>query len=159
MFKPKKLFDRKNGETRTCNVCSIEFHTMKPINRCKECTNKHNKQRTIERMENGEIPTYEAKKNYPFNTNNGEAVARFHKIQYALRDCKTKEERRAHFAKQLKEIEELGILEWIYDRRDEESKNEKRTKSRKTIKRDFPDTRGMTWDEYTAGLGQDDVDS
>jgi len=110
-------------------------------------------------MENGEIPTYEAKKNYPFNTNNGEAVARFHKIQYALRDCKTKEERRAHFAKQLKEIEELGILEWIYDRRDEESKNEKRTKSRKTIKRDFPDTRGMTWDEYTAGLGQDDVDS
>jgi len=151
MFKFKKPFDRKNGETRVCKMCDKEFHTMKPINRCTPCTNQWTKERLKEKIALGLVKPTEYKENYPFDTNSGEAVKRFHRIQYALRDCKTREERRAHYAKQLKEIEENGILKWIYDRRDEETKREKRTKTKGKIERDMPDTRGMTWDEYEAG--------
>jgi hypothetical protein len=42
----------------------------------------------------------------------------------------------------LKEIEENGILKWILDRRDKETKDAKQSKSRNVIKKEFPDTRG-----------------
>jgi len=147
----KKPFNKKDGETRVCLDCSVEFHTMKPINRCTPCANKRNKNRLEEKIELGLVEKHEYKENYPFNTTNGEAVKRFHRIQYALRDCKTKEERRVHFAKQLKEIEENGILKWIYDRRDEETKREKRSKRDSKINKDIPDTRYMDWDDFERG--------
>lgn len=151
MFKHKKLFDRKNGETRTCNVCSKEFHTMKPINRCPPCTNEWNKKETKRKLEEGLIQPVEHKEIYPFNTTNGEAASRFRDIQKRLKNCYSREERRAFFQKQLDEAEELGIIKWIFDRRDAESKNENRNKSKGMIKKDYPDTRYMTWDEYEAG--------
>ena len=159
MFKHKKLFDRKNGETRTCNMCSKEFHTMKPINRCTPCTNEWNKIEKQRKIDEGLIIPYENKENYPFNTMNGEAANRFNRIQKELKNCYTREERRAFYQKQLKEAEELGIIKWIFDRRDAETKNENRTQTRGMIKKHYPDTRGMTWDEYQRGLGDDDVDS
>ena len=151
MFKYKPTFDRKNGETRNCKMCGKSFHTMKPINRCKICTNEWNKQRTKEKIEQGLIQPTEYKENYPFGTQNGDAVKRFHQIQYALRDCKTKEERRAHYAKQLEEIEGNGILKWIMDRRDAETKAENTIKTRGRIEKDLPDTRYMDWEDFENG--------
>jgi hypothetical protein len=159
MFKHKKLFDRKNGEIRVCNICNEEFHTMKPLFRCKHCTNEWNKQETKRKIAEGLIEPLEHKLPYPFDTTNGDAANRFRRIQKELSNCYTKEERREFYKKQLEEAEELGILLWIYDRRDEETKKEKRTQTRGMIKRNYPDTRGMTWDEYERGLGDDDVDS
>ncbi len=45
----------------------------------------------------------------------------------------------AHYDKQLKEIEENGILEWILDRR---ADTDKRERSRNMIRKEYPDTRG-----------------
>lgn len=151
MFKYRPTFDRKNGETRNCKVCGVSFHTMKPVNRCRLCTNEWTKQRTKEKIELGLIEKTEYKENYPFNTQNGESATRFNRIQYALRDCKTKEERRAHYAKQLEEIEHNGILKWIYDRRDEETKRENTIKTRGRIEKDLPDTRYMDWEDFERG--------
>lgn len=151
MFKPKKVFDRKNGEIRVCNTCNKDFHTYKPINRCPPCTNVWNKQRLIEKQELGLIQKHEYKENYPFDTNNGDSVRRFKRIQRELKECETREERKAHFEKQLKEIEENGILLWIYDRRDANSNKENRTKSKGKIEKQQPDTRYMDWDDFERG--------
>jgi hypothetical protein len=124
---------------------------MKPINRCPPCTNEWNKKETKRKLEEGLIQPVEHKEIYPFNTTNGEAASRFRDIQKRLKNCYSREERRAFFQKQLDEAEELGIIKWIFDRRDAESKNENRNKSKGMIKKDYPDTRYMTWDEYEAG--------
>ena len=151
MFKHKPKFDRKNGETRVCNVCNKEFHTMKPLFRCKFCTNEWNKQETKRKIAEGLIEPLEHKLPYPFDTTNGVAANRFRRIQKALNKCYTREERREFFQKQLNEAEELGILLWINDRRDNESKKETQSVSKaKTIKK-YPDTRNMTWDDYERG--------
>jgi hypothetical protein len=147
----KKPFNKKDGERRICLDCSLEFHTMKPINRCNPCSNKRNKNRLEEKIELGLVEKHEYKENYPFDTTNGEAVKRFHQIQYALRQCKTGEQRRAHYQKQLDEIKENGILKWIMDRRDAETKAEKKLKSKGKIDKDMPDTRYMDWDEFETG--------
>jgi hypothetical protein len=47
------------------------------------------------------------------------------------------------------------VMEWIKSAKDDEKPKKRQQK----IERDYPDTRGMTWDEYTAGLGDEDVDS
>lgn len=159
MFRPKKVFDRKNGEIRVCRVCGVDFHTMKPLNRCAPCTNAWNKERLKERMELGLIPKIEYKENYPFGTNDGSAVKRFQRIQRELKMCETSEERRAHYQKQLKEAEELGILKWIYDRRDNETKRENKSKRKSKIEKELPDTRYIDWNEYERdgwGLPEDD---
>jgi hypothetical protein len=155
MFKHRPKFDRKNGEIRTCNVCSKEFHTLKPLFRCKFCTNEFNKKETKRKLEEGLIEALEHKQPYPFDTTNGEAGSRFRRIQKALDGCNSREERRELFHKQLQEAEELGILLWIYDRRDSDTKKETQSKSRGMIKKDYPDTRNMTWDDYEReGLGE-----
>ena len=46
------------------------------------------------------------------------------------------------------------VMEWIKSTKDDTPK-----KKRSTIIKDYPDTRGMTWEEYQKGQGEDDVDS
>jgi hypothetical protein len=48
----------------------------------------------------------------------------------------------AHYNKQIKEIKENGIMQWIFDRRDEETLKANKPKSRNMTKIDYPDTRG-----------------
>ena len=49
---------------------------------------------------------------------------------------------KAHYDKQLKEIETNGVLDWINDRRTNEAKRERSAKTRNRIRKEFPDTRG-----------------
>ena len=49
------------------------------------------------------------------------------------------------------------VMDWINAHKGDD--DEKPNKRQKRISKDYPDTRGMTWDEYTAGLGEEDVDS
>lgn len=159
MFKLKPTFNRRDGETRVCIDCNVSFHTYKPLNRCPVCSYERNKRRTQEKIEQGLIPKHEYKENYPFGTQNGEAVRRFSRIQKELLKCNTREERQAHYAKQLKEIEENGILKWIYDRRDNETKRENKSKRKSKIEKELPDTRYIDWNEYERdgwGLPEDD---
>jgi len=136
----KKPFNRTIGEERVCKHCNTSFYTFKPRYSCNACLNA--KQKIIETKKRA---LYKKKENYPFNTKTNEAGARFHRIQRELRKAWIEFEKTGnrdvitqHYDKQLKEIEENGILKWILDRRDFESLNAKTIKSRKTITRDYP---------------------
>jgi len=48
------------------------------------------------------------------------------------------------------------VMEWIKAHKDTDDKPKKK---RSTIIKDYPDTRGITWEEYQKGQGEDDVDS
>ena len=142
----KKPFNRKVGEQRECKQCNESFFTFKPIWRCQKCTNKL--QRVIEEKKRA---LYQKKDSYPFDNRTNEAGARFHRIQRELRKAWVEFEKTgdksiitAHYDKQLKEIEENGIMTWILDRRSDDAKKEMNpnTKSRNMIKTDYPDTRG-----------------
>jgi len=133
-------FDHKNGETRQCKECGETFHAKKPVYTCQPCQNK--KQKVVEQKKRAQ---YQKKDNYPFDTRTNEAGARFHRIQRELRKAwiefkKTGDKSiiTQHYDKQIKEIEENGILKWILDRRDAETNKGKIIKSRNHIQKDYP---------------------
>lgn len=132
-------FDRINGETRVCKQCGNTYHTMKPIWICRLCTNEQ--QRKIQEKKR---KSYGIKDNYPFSTKNHDAGKRFCKIRQKLRKAwdEGPEAVKKHYEAQLQEAEELGIMKWIYDRRDNETIKGKAEKSKKHIAKDWPDTRG-----------------
>jgi hypothetical protein len=135
-----RKFDHTNGEQRICKHCGVSFHTMKPRYSCNPCLNAN--QKVYEVIKRSKYPK---KDNYPFNNRTNEAGARFCSIRTALsnawkqynktgdRDVITQ-----HYDKQLKEIEDNGILKWILDRRDKETAEARQIKSRKTITKDYP---------------------
>jgi len=47
------------------------------------------------------------------------------------------------------------VMEWIKSTKDDTPKTKRVT----AIKKQYPDTRGITWEEYQKGQGEDDVDS
>ena len=135
-----RKFNHKDGETRVCKECNASFHTFKPVYTCQPCQNK--KQKIIEQRKRDK---YQKKPVYPFDTKTNAAGSRFCRIHGELsrawkeyyktgnRDAIT-----AHYDKQLKEIEENGIKEWILDRRDAETNKGKTIKSRRKIQNDYP---------------------
>jgi len=140
----KKLFDKKNGETRTCRICAIEFHTMKPINVCPKCACAKQKNVRIKKIEEGKLIL---KAPYPYTriskSNKKEYAPRFKKLQSCLNKIKIRSEWQQYFKEKLDEIlaDEVLML-WINDRRDPISMKKNVTKKRSTINKDFPDTRG-----------------
>ena len=140
----KKPFNRKLGEIRECKTCGDTFHAKKPIWKCTKCVNKS--QKVIEEKKRAKYPK---KDTYPFNNRTNEAGSRFCSIRTALSNAwkeynKTGDKSYviAHYNKQLKEIHENGIWQWIWDRRDEETLKENKSKTRSMTKKDYPDTRG-----------------
>ena len=148
----KKPFNRTTGEQRECKVCKEQFHTHKPVWRCKTCIGKANFETAKKKFaENGLIPTGKwagmpPKKPYPFDNRSSEASNRFCTIRTALSKAWKEYQKTgdksviiAHYDKQLQEIRDNGIMEWILDRRADTDKKER---SSNVIKNDFPDTRG-----------------
>ena len=147
----KVKFNHKDGETRRCKVCDKDFHAKKPIWRCPLCTSKINFDKRKDKYPEGIMNTGKwigmpMKKPYPFNNRNSEANNRFARIRRDLRKAWEggRDELNKHYAKQLEEIRDNGILEWILDRRANEDRpnNELKTKSKNQTKIDWPDTRG-----------------
>ena len=136
----KVKFNHKDGEIRVCKHCSVSFHTMKPRYRCNACLNA--KQKIVERKKRAK---YEKKVQYPFSNRTSEASNRFCSIRTRLsnawKEYKETGDRSIitqHYEKQFKEIEQLGILKWIMDRRDKETADNKQSKSRSNIQKDYP---------------------
>ena len=139
-----RKFDHKNGEDRVCRKCGETFHAKKPIWKCTKCVNKD--QKVIETRKRAMTPK---KEQYPFDNKGPEAANRFCKIRTQLSKAwkeynKTGDKSVviAHYDKQLKEIHDNGIWEWIWDRRDDMSRKENNPKTRNMINRELPDTRG-----------------
>jgi hypothetical protein len=142
----KKPFNRTIGEQRVCKECGDTFHAKKPIWKCTKCVNAS--QKIVEQRKRAKYPK---KDQYPFNNRTNEAGSRFCSIRTALSNAWKEYNRTgdksyviAHYDKQLKEIKENGIMEWILDRRTPEAKKESNphARSRNMIKKDYPDTRG-----------------
>ena len=142
----KKPFNRKVGEQRVCKECNASFHTFKPIWKCQTCVNAA--QKIIETRKRARTPK---KEQYPFDNKTNEAFARFCGIRKELRKAWVEFEKTgdrsimtAHYDKQLKEIQDNGIMEWILDRRSPEARKEMNptARSRNMIAKDLPDTRG-----------------
>jgi hypothetical protein len=151
----KKPFNREIGETRECKICKEQFHTHKAVWRCKACIAKINFDSAKKKYgEKGLVPTgkwagMKPKEKYPFNNRTSEASNRFCTIRTALSKAwkeynKTGDKSViiAHYDKQIKEITDNGILEWILDRRSDDMKNESKAKSKTKTNVEYPDTRG-----------------
>lgn len=143
----KKPFNKVEGETRVCKGCNDEFHTRKPVWFCRHCLNEKSKKLQRLKAGDGNVTTgrfkgMAPKKPYPFDTRSNKPLSRFRRIKRELNKCNTKEERRLHYQKQLEEIKLNGVWDWIFDRRDDETANERVIKSRNRTRTDFPDTRG-----------------
>jgi len=125
----KKPFNRTIGEIRVCRQCNEEFHAYKPIWSCMACLCKQQKLYA---------PRITKKDKYPFSGN--ERDLRFSRIHGELSRAwkQGREALTAHYDKQLKEIEQNGVLDWINDRRSAEAKKENRVKSRNNITKDYP---------------------
>jgi hypothetical protein len=127
---------------------------LKPVWRCKKCTGKKIFEDAKKKYGNGLIPTgkwagLKPKEKYPFDNTTSDASNRFCTIRTALSNA-WKEYRKTgdrtiitkHYDNQLNEIKENGILEWILDRRCDNSKKDTQVKSKNMIKKEYPDTRG-----------------
>jgi hypothetical protein len=142
----KKPFNRKVGEIRECKYCGDTFHAKKPIWKCQTCVNAA--QKIIEQKKRAQ---YAKKDRYPFDTRTPAADKRFNSIRTALSNAWKEYNRTGdksyvtnHYDKQIKEIKDNGIMEWILDRRTPEAKRENNPnlRSRNMIAKDLPDTRG-----------------
>ena len=149
----KKPFNSKVGETRECKLCGEQFHTMRPVWRCKPCIGKVNFESAKKKYPPGIIPTgkwagMKPKEKYPFDNRTSEANNRFAKIRARLRKAWKggREELTKHYDNQLNEIEENGILEWILDRRADSDKTNIDVKSITKINKEYPNTRDMPYD-------------
>ena len=132
-------FDHKNGEDRVCRKCNTTFHANKPIWICRLCQNEE--QRKIQEKKR-ELKG--KKENYPFSTKTNEAGKRFSRIAAKLNKVWKTGDReliRQFYVDQLKEAEELGIIDWINDIRTNKEKKQKKVKSKNQISKDLPDTR------------------
>jgi hypothetical protein len=111
---------------RKCYKCELEFvlkPTEKSSNICSKCKTAY--QRAYARRKVAEIPEEERYKDtYPYDSN--KKMRRFTEIRQQLDKMKQREEWQTFFKEKLVDIEqnEPDILVWIYDRRDEQSRNE-----------------------------------
>lgn len=136
MFNKKKW---TGPEDRICRYCGNPFHAIRPIWRCNPCTVAM--QKVVNDRSKRPI-----KDKYPFDSKGGEAKSRFRRIYRELNKCNTREELTAHYDKMFKEIEENGIMQWIVDRRDDETQRENQSKSNRRIKTEYPDTTQLNID-------------
>jgi hypothetical protein len=134
------------NKERVCITCGNIFLPNKPLNNCSKCINEKARLNRIKYKEEGKIP--QDKTPYPFCTKTNQAGARFNKIKRELNKAwnEGREAVKRHYDKQLKEAEELGILEWIYDRRDTSPKIKNGQIGRPVDKRtQYPSTKDMPY--------------
>jgi hypothetical protein len=128
---------------RICKVCGDTFMPHKPLLSCKKCTNEKAR---LGQKEKREREGFEKKKPYPYSTYSNQQVARFQRIQRELKEAwkMGREAVNMHYEKQLREIKQNGILDWIIDRRDAETnvkqKGSGKTGRPKETKMEYPST-------------------
>ena len=129
-----RKFDYANGEQRICKHCGISFHTIKPRYSCNACLNA--KQRIIETAKRAK---YEKKVPYPYQGKNHNYKQRFDPLKRVLHKMKERSEWQAYFKIKLDEIlNDAVLMKWINDRRDKETAEAKKIKSKSNIAKDYP---------------------
>jgi len=102
----------KSFDLKQCTGCGEEYkhYPAKRIQLCKECTRKHY-------LAKNRLTDEEYKKNYPLSEN--ERRRRYTRLRRGLESLilMDREEKTEYWDNLLKEIEELGIMEWCIDLR------------------------------------------
>ena len=146
-------------ETRTCIKCGetkeIKQKFTHANNICGDCakalSNKYQREASIKAGKSSIV----GRKPYPggFDT---AGRNKFYKLKTELDKCKHRKEWLPILIRNLQTaLNDKEIMEWIKIEKEDEPK----PKKQKAINRKLPDTRGMTWDEYEKGLGDEEVDS
>ena len=130
----KVKFDHKNGEQRVCKGCGASFHTPKPRWSCNACVNA--KQKVIETNKRSR---YERKQPYPYQGPKHDYHTRFYPLRAKLHKIKVRSEWQEYFKEKLDEIlKDAVLMKWINDRRDKETAEAKKVKSKSNITKDYP---------------------
>lgn len=137
----KKPF--KGPEERKCKYCGELFIAKRPQWKCSPCVNKEQIERSRFKKEMGLISN---KKPYPYNDFG--PVKRFRKVKRELKRLDFREDWQEYFRNKLDELlQDRPLMEWITDRRDSQTLNEKRNKrygiAATIVKHKYPDTRQM----------------
>jgi hypothetical protein len=146
-------------ESRTCIKCGevkdiIQRHKH-ATNTCDDCSRARQKEYQREASEKAGKTHIVGRKPYP-GTFDIAARTKFYRLKTELDKCKHREEWLPIIIRNLNTaLNDVELMLWIRTEKDDELKPKKPNK----IKIDYPDTRGMTWEEYQKGLGKDDVDS
>jgi hypothetical protein len=146
-------------EIRTCIKCGeekeIKQRHIHANNICADCGKARSKEYQREASIKAGKGTIVGRKPYPGGFDSG-ARNKFYRLKTELDKCKHREEWIPILARNLDvTLNDVEIMTWIKTEKEDEPKPKKPN----NIKRDYPDTRGMTWEEYQKGLGEDDVDS
>jgi hypothetical protein len=148
-------------EVRNCIHCGEEKPIPQPEkfsrNICKECRNKRsNDYNTKKALENGRRPGTTGRRPYPLRDGYKTTGNLFKVMSTKTFKCKTKEEWRELMRERLDEVFKNDELSnWIFSHSGDDDKPKRVTQ----IKRDYPNTKGITWEEYEKGLGDNEVDS
>ena len=146
-------------EIRTCIKCGetkeiIQRHKH-ATNTCGDCTKACAKEYQREASEKAGKSNIVGRKPYP-GTFDIAARTKFYRLKAELEKCKDRKEWIPIIIRNLNTaFNDEELMLWIRTEKDDEPK----PKKQKTIHRELPDTRGMTWEEYMEGLGEEDVDS
>jgi hypothetical protein len=135
-------------EIRTCIKCGetkeIKQKATHANNVCGECMRSRQKEYAKEAAIKAGKGTIVGRKPYPggFDT---AARSKFYRLKTELDKCKNRKEWIPIIIRNLDiTLNDKEIMEWIKTEKEDEDK----PKKQKTIKRDFPDTRGITWEDW-----------
>jgi len=145
-------------EVRTCVKCGetkdIPQKHKHATNVCDDCRREASRHyQKMESIREGRRVGATGRVPYPLSEGYSTTGNYFKSLASKTHKCKKREEWRELMRNRLLNIRE-DVLKWINAHDGDEP-----TKKQKKIERDYPDTRGMTWEEYQKGLGDDDVDS
>ena len=148
-------------ELRTCVHCGEEKEieqTKKYANNiCKKCqldrAREHARKKAIE---DGRRIGVMGRFPYPLEEEYSYLRQKHNSIQAVMNKIKIREDWINQIRINLdKTLSNPILMEWIHAHKNDEPKPKKQSK----IHKSYPDTRYITWEEYTEGLGSDDVDS
>jgi len=166
----KRKFNKKEGETRVCKGCSTSFHTMKPRWLCRECVNATSRLQRNIAVGNGATDEYSErigrKKSDLEGISYEERRRNFvQKAKWLDREVNERSEWQAFFKEEFQRIRNDKKL-WESLTRDTLGQSKKKDEIQEGIgagrpagstnkKYKYPNTKGMTWEEYEAlGLGE-----
>lgn len=154
--KPKKDYPTLELLCKKCDEVKIIPQKMKhQTNVCLDCQRARQREYAkIEAEKDGRRPGVMGRLPYPLG-HYEYYRQKFYERKREMEKTHNREEWIEVIRKNLKETEENEeLMAWINCHRDDD-----KPKKQSKIKRDYPDTRGITWEEYQKGLGEDDVDS
>ena len=126
---------------RTCYKCGTDFvlkPTQKSTNICRECRNEYSRNHENKKSK---VALDGYKDPYPYNEK--AKIQRFKEIRNQLDEIKDREEWKQFFKDQLYKLEtdDIAVLKWIYDRRNQEAVQASIEKKRETEEKKYEDTR------------------